>query len=387
AKLARRRAFWALNSLPARMRREGYGSWPNWFARKTRGQLRLLARDHLAEMAQRFEGADFASLAADVAEADARRDDRHRWIRDALRVAAAALASHPPATGDQAVREQALLLLDFPLNVRRSRHWRVHVGRFYQRCMARALDEIAHTRVREGLHVWKMYNMGFVVKSARHCVGFDIHPGSRRTGPLSAHQQDRLAGMLDAALVSHLHFDHLHAGFLRRMLAAGKQIVLPPTLRPGLKGRNVHRVYGRRAGLTRIGKLSVRSLPGWQRLLTRNNVYVVDIDGHRVLHNGDNTRHGVYYRVSELGPIDVILANCWSGFGQWDHLSEAQLLITGHENELSHVVSMRAPFRRTYAKVRRMGLLPEGLDAPSAAGPDCRVLSWGEGLRWRSTRA
>ena len=377
---ARKMAFWARNWYPARLWRDGLGAWPNNLARKSRSNLRLLARRRLARMGRRYEGADFAALAARAAHDDARNGDRHQWIDDALRVAAVALAAHPPETGDRHVRREALELLDYPLNLRRSRRWRAQVGRFYQDAMARAVEEMTAADVADGLHVWKMYNMGFVVRTRRHCVGFDLHPGGKATGCLSPRQQRDLIEMLDVVFISHLHVDHLHAGFLKGLLDAGKKVVLPPTLRPSLQRANAIQVYESRPTRFQVAGVEVTCLPGWQRFYARNNVYLVEMDGHRVLHNGDNTRHGVYLHLAGAEPIDVVLANCWSGFGHGDHIHGAALLITGHENELGHAVSMRAPYRRTYAKFDRLGLT----DGPDAdAGPDCHVLSWGEGLRWK----
>jgi len=379
--LARKMAFWARNWYPARLWRDGLGAWPNNLAGKSRSHLRRLARRRLARMGRRYEGADFAALAARAAQDDAQGRDRHQWIDDALRVAAAALAAHPPSTGDPRVRREALELLDYPLNLRRSRHWHDPVRRFYQDSMARAVEEVAAADVREGLHVWKMYNMGFIVRTRSHCVGFDLHPGGKVTGSLTPPQQSNLVDLLDVVFISHLHPDHLHAGLLAQLLDAGKTVVLPPTLRPALQRPNAIRVYAPRPARFKAGGVDVTCLGGWQRLYARNNVYLVELDGHRVLHNGDNTRHGVYLHLAGGEPIDVVLANCWSGFGHGDHIHEASLLITGHENELGHAVSMRAPYRRTYAKFARLGLTVGG--ASDTAGPDCHVLSWGEGLHWK----
>ncbi len=378
--LGRKVAFWARNWYPARLARDGFGAWPNGLAGKSSEELRLLARRRLVSIATRYEGADFAALAAQAADDDARRDDRHQWVDDTLRVAAAALRAHPPGAGDRHIRREALELLDYPLSLRRNRRWETHVRRFYRDFMDRALSELIAAEVTDGLHVWKMYNMGFVVRTRSRCIGFDVHPGGRVTGPLSSAQQRDLVDLLDIVFISHLHVDHLHSGFLKRLLDAGKTVVLPPTLRPGLQRPNAIRVYAGSPTRFHAAGVEVTCLPGWQRFIVRNNVYLVTVDGHRVLHNGDNTRHGVYYHLADEKPIDLVLANCWSGFGHGDHIDDAALLITGHENELGHAVSMRAPYRASYAKFDRLHLAPEG---NGGAGPDCRVLTWGESLRWR----
>jgi len=359
---------------------EGFGAWPNWFSGKSRAELRLLARGRLLSLAERCGPGETARAARAAVAADARRADPHTWVGDVLAVAGGALRDHPPGDGDWQVRKEALLLLDCALNVRRGSRWRRDVGRFYQDFMARAVEEIVSSRPAEGLRLWKIYNMGFVVRSRRHCVGFDIHPGRRLDPKLTVEQMRALAGALDVAFVSHIHVDHLHTGFARMMLEAGKTVVLPASYRPWLRGPGVIRVYNDYRTPIRIGGIEARCYPGWQRLLARNCVYVVNLEGFRIAHNGDNTRQRLYRRLGNEEDLDVVLANCWSGMGRWADAADPDLLVTGHENEIGHGLSMRAPFRHTYDRLDRLGLAP-GPDGPARAR--CEILSWGEGLHFR----
>ncbi len=375
--LSRRRADGA-EDRPA----EGLGIWPNWFTGKDEPLLRRLTRQRLLRIAEKYADTRFARQAHAAARADAQRADPHGWIGEALAVAGRALVDHPPAPGNWRIRKEALLLLDHPLSVRRGRRWRHEVGRFYQQFMARALDEITTSRPVEGVKLWKIYNMGFVAQSARHCVGFDIHPGKRLRPPLGRGQLEALAETLDVAFVSHIHWDHLHKGFLRMMLDAGKKVVLPASYRPWLSHPGVIRVYSYRRPL-RIGGIEVRCYPGWQRLYARNCVYVVRFDGVSIAHNGDNTRQKVYRRLAGVHDVNIVLANCWAGLGRCADLTDPQLVVTGHEHELGHSVSMRAPFRQTYSRLRQLGLGPETPAPLPEPACDFAVLSWGEAVHWR----
>ena len=377
-------------------------SWPSWFLARGETSLRRHAHCRLTEIVRRFEGTAFATRAARAVEAlDApglppttspKRASAADgplapgggadWIAQTLDVAAAGLDEHPPHADNWEIRKAALMLLDFPLNVRPRELWRRPVGRFYQRFMTRAIDEIAADGPEQGLQIWKMYNMGFVVRSANHAVGFDIHPGWRLEEPLSSGQMERLAGLLDVAFVSHLHWDHLHKGFLEMMLAAGKTVVLPPGLLPRLDHRRVLRVYNDYRHPTRIGDIEVRTYPGWQNFWSRNCVYLVRMDGLTIAHNGDNTRQRIYPRLARRDDVDVLLANGRTRIRRLADEAEPEMLITGHENELAHFVPIRSTFRQTFRRLKRLGLGPA-----SPTGIDCHVLTWGESLHYLPDRA
>jgi hypothetical protein len=79
----------------------------------------------------------------------------------------------------------------------------------------KALDEIRSTRVREGLAVWFVYNMGYVFKTPRACFGID----------LDGRGVERLAPDLDFLLNTHEHGDHVHEPLLRAMFALNKPVV------------------------------------------------------------------------------------------------------------------------------------------------------------------
>lgn len=367
-----------LEDLPRKVR-QAWGAWPSWFIGKREPTLRRMARRRLYQIAADFGDSEFGRTALAAARLDDRRGDPHAWIGDVLRISAGALKGHRPGRDHWQVRKQALLLLDFPLHVRSGAAWGRHVGRFYQDFMGPAIRDIAASRVSHGLHVWKMYNMGFVVKSRRYCVGFDIHPGWKLHDPLSDRQMKKLADVLDVAMVSHSHWDHLNKGFLKLMLQAGKKVLIPETLWPRLKHPNVLRVYNGHRRPVRVGDMEIMCYPGWQRLLSRNCVYVVRMDGHCVAHNGDNTRQRLYPYLAQREEIDVLLANCWANMGAASAHTPARLLVTGHENELAHLVGMRAGFRDTYDKIQRINSRRERPHTPD----DCAILTWGEGLLWR----
>ena len=93
-----------------------------------------------------------------------------------------------------------------------------HPVLYYFRYAAdRSAQEIRNTPVTEGVVIWKLYNMGYVVKTRDACFAIDlVQPGA---GDLS--------DVLDFAIVSHTHGDHYDTTFLNAMIAAGKKVYSP----------------------------------------------------------------------------------------------------------------------------------------------------------------
>ncbi len=83
------------------------------------------------------------------------------------------------------------------------------------RATDQAMDDIRKTRVKKGLAVWFLYNMGYVFKTPEKCFAIDIH--NRGT--------ERLARDLDFLLVTHVHSDHRWDMLLKQMLEAGKPVL------------------------------------------------------------------------------------------------------------------------------------------------------------------
>ena len=371
-----------LDLLPVRLLREAFRAYPGAFTGMREEGVRRRARLKLRGVADGLDGTSFAGRCGEVLQADraAGRQRPHAWIGQVLAAVAEALEDHPFSAANWPIRAEALTLLDFPLHVIGGRTWRGEVGRFYQRFMARALDEIDRP-IRGGqLRVWQMYNMGYVVKTKGLCVAFDLHPGVKMCPPLSGRQLRRLARRLDVAVVSHPHYDHQYRGFVRRMLQEGKTVVLPGRPEPGGDPPNVVRSRDCRLATRRVGPVGLRAYAGWQRGFIRNFVHVIQIDGYRIAHTGDNTRVGICEELVGEDGLDLALVNCWAGYNHLVRRARPRLILPGHVNELGHIVSMRCDYGFTLRDLARQHLRPYDPSDNTGQGTACAVLSWGEGL-------
>ncbi|MCP4378639.1 MAG: hypothetical protein GY794_20995 [bacterium] len=299
------------------------------------------------------------------------------WLVDTLETCRYGLKAHPPNGANWEKRRELLEAIDVPINAKQNDAWRKAVGAVFQEQMDKAIAEIRETRVTRGVRIWRMYNMGFVVKSAEATVGFDIHPGWVFDNAMDAARQKLLAEAIDVAFVSHWHRDHCSRSFLKQMLAEGKKIVLLDSVAKDLTGDNVVRFPGTDARPARIAGVDVYCHTGRQFPTARNNVYIVRMGGCLIMHQGDNDKTSLYRDVSREHKVDVLLGNCWARLDVCIKGISPRLVITGHENEIKHPSAFRSGYPRTFRKLDSMNLSP-----PWNNGPQARILFWGEHTDW-----
>jgi L-ascorbate metabolism protein UlaG (beta-lactamase superfamily) len=129
-------------------------------------------------------------------------------------------------------------------------------------------------------------------------------------------------GAAVAGLVTHLHRDHADAGALGGALSPDAVVYEPPW--PGGEdAENVSLAQAtaelERAGLERrgvevwerseVGPFALTALPAVDGLGDPQVSWLVEADGHRLLHLGDTIFHGYWWRMARRhGPFDVVFA-------------------------------------------------------------------------------
>jgi L-ascorbate metabolism protein UlaG (beta-lactamase superfamily) len=284
-----------------------------------------------------------------------------RWMEDALAWTDSTLNQNPPDWPEPAIRQRALFMLDEPLHVL-SAPVEPCLNAFLNRRIERAVSEIEREVVTRGLTIWKLYNHGFVAKTPEITIGFDLHRGPFDTFCIESALFDRILKVTQALFISHEHSDHADADAIVGMATLGRPVIVPPDLR--LEGVSSNQLLAPERNWVPENKLMLdgasivyRVFPGHQGDELLNNVYLVELPGgFRVMHTGDQSNMDDFSvwidRVHELARIDVLLPNCWS-----THLkrlilgTSPRLVITGHENEMSHPVDHREAFSKTYAHI------------------------------------
>ncbi len=284
-----------------------------------------------------------------------------RWMQSTFEWVNGVLNQHPPKWPEPTIRRHALFLLDEPLHVLTA-PVEPGLNEFLNRRIERAVSEIEREVVTSGVTIWKLYNHGFVAKTPELTIGFDLHRGPFETFQIESGLFDRILRATQALFISHAHSDHADADAIPRMVEWGRPVIVPPGLweeeaiYPELI--KPERQRERENRLT-LGDASImyRVFPGHQGTELLNNVYLVGLpNGPQIIHTGDQSNaedfdvwiDGLHEQFS----VDILLPNCWS-----THLPRLirevspRLVITGHENEMSHPVDHREAFSKTYAHI------------------------------------
>jgi L-ascorbate metabolism protein UlaG (beta-lactamase superfamily) len=312
-------------------------------------------------------------------ETQAIRQQMVSWMESTYEWVDVALAQHPPAWPEPAIRRQALLMLDEPLHVL-SAPIEPCLNTFLNRRIERAVAEIEREVVTSGMTLWKLYNHGFVVKTPQITIGFDLHRGPFETFRIEFELFDRLLQATQALFISHEHSDHADADAIPRMVELGRPVIAPPGLwegtefypkliRPERRGEMENRLA--------LGDIWItyRVFPGHQGTDLLNNVTLVELpNGQQVMHTGDQSNSddfGLWIDgMHEHSRVDVLLPNCWStDLPRLIRGVAPRVVVTGHEDEMSHPVDHREAFSKTYGHI-------VGETTPVV------VMAWGERLHY-----
>jgi L-ascorbate metabolism protein UlaG (beta-lactamase superfamily) len=284
-----------------------------------------------------------------------------RWMESTLDWVDGVLSRNPPAWPEPTIRRRALFVLDEPLHVL-SAPIEPCLNQFLNNRIESAVLEIEREVVTSGVTIWKLYNHGFVVKTPELTIGFDLHQGPFESFRIESALFDRLLDATQALFISHAHSDHADTYAVQRMVAAGRPVMVPPrlweedTIYPQLIKPERHWKPENKLALGDT-TLTYRVFPGHQGTALLNNVYLVELpQGIHVMQTGDQSNAEDFYvwidQVHEQFKVDVLLPNCWS-----THLPRLiqgvspRLVITGHENEMSHPVDHREAFSKTYGHI------------------------------------
>ncbi|VAX18224.1 hypothetical protein MNBD_IGNAVI01-1969 [hydrothermal vent metagenome] len=272
------------------------------------------------------------------------------------------LTQYPPSYPAASERKGALYLLDAVLHDKYAA-FRKPVQRFYRTRLENTLSEIENTKVSEGAIIWKLYNMGFIVRTKSVTLAFDLVRGSTagsKDFELSDETMKRFVEQCDVLFISHKHSDHIDKGVAQEFIDNGKPVVAATQLWKNdpifEKITHLKREADTKQTLPiQNGKiyLDVVTYPGHQMSGTLNNVPLVFTpEGITVSHMGDQINEGDFMvdydwidNVAKKYQVDILLPPCWTnelyrivkGF-------DPKLVIPGHENELGHPVDDRVPF-------------------------------------------
>jgi hypothetical protein len=223
---------------------------------------------------------------------------------------------------------------------------------YLKKAIDRSVAEIRSTQVRKGVVVWKMYNMGYIVKTKDACFAID----------LNQRESEKLVDVLDFAIVSHVHGDHNNADFLNAMIAAGKKVYTPfytkgtliDTTREFNFGEvNVRFTMNKQADVPVIVS-QINCGP------SANNYTIYHIGDARILEGLNPTRH-----------INLFILHIENAINVFESVARVKpdITIYDHVMELGHAIGKwRWSYQYTYNTVKNLD--------PAKSW----ILTWGERL-------
>jgi len=295
------------------------------------------------------------------------------------------LLKYPPGIPEPEQRKSALLLLDSIFHDVYAPH-RPAVQSFFKTRINKAIDEIVNTEVGSGARIWKLYNHAFVVKTKSVTIGFDLTRAESvnvQNFKIDKSIMIKLINQCDALFLSHWHDDHIDEWIIQSFIDQNKPVVA----NSGAWNSNpIHPEIThlkRRAHIIQMlpvqngkQKLKVVVYPGHQGEL-ENNVYIVTTaDGLSFSQMGDQGTQKDLEWIDEIAShhkVDVLMPNCFTediarvikGFNP-------NVVITGHENELSHTIDHREAYWKTYLRKEKT----DKYDCPLV------LMTWGESFHY-----
>lgn len=236
--------------------------------------------------------------------------------------------------------------------------------RRYDEAIERVFAEVQATAVTDRPAVWLVYNMGVIVKTPKTTFAIDL---AHRLGL-------RMAPLLDFALVTHNHIDHVDLAFLSAMDRAGKTVVSNFLCNYGaMRGGKMPGGYTRRRKVFKIGDVSIRTA------LSDHNGYLVDFTTTFEISVGDWTFYhtGDSSKLARLNPkrepdLWIVHPRCGLDVVEAAAKFHPRRTVVAHLCELSHPPDK---WRWTIADGQAEAARLE------AAGFEAMVPLWGERLQ------
>jgi L-ascorbate metabolism protein UlaG (beta-lactamase superfamily) len=271
------------------------------------------------------------------------------------------LSAYPPVIHEGRERGYAKMLMDAVMHDQYAA-FRKPVKKFFHSRISIIIGELEKTKVEKGAVIWKVYNMGFIVRTKSVTLAFDLVTGASSGSKgfaVPSEELNRLVRQCDVLFISHMHKDHAEKEVAEMFINQGKPVVAPEQVWNGdkifKKITHLERSSDKTQQLSLTGGkiLDVVIYPGHQMSPTDVNVALVTTaEGITVAHLGDQINEGTFMidfawidNVAKNHHVDFMMPNCWTN--DIDRIVKGfnpGLVLPGHELELGHSIWDRVPF-------------------------------------------
>jgi len=271
------------------------------------------------------------------------------------------LAKYPPVIRDGRERTTAKLLMDAVFHEKFAA-FRLPPQQFFHAQSAKVIKELEEVKVTKGAMIWKVYNMGFIIRTKSVTLAFDLVRGASSKSndfALSDGEINRIINQCDVLFISHKHGDHADKEVASRFIQAGKPVVAPEEVWKDdpifAQITHLERVAEKNQKLKLLnGKvLDTVIYPGHQLHSADNNVSLITTpEGISVVHTGDEINEGEMMidfewmdQVYKNHKVDILMPNAWTmDISRIARGFNPKLVVPGHELELGHTVWDRLPY-------------------------------------------
>jgi L-ascorbate metabolism protein UlaG (beta-lactamase superfamily) len=281
------------------------------------------------------------------------------------------LREYPPEIGQPIVRKLALYNLDALFHETRYDQ-SPELLQFMAKRITEALADLSQP-LDDGIKIYKLYNHGFVVRTATVTVAFDLYRGK---GLIADSLMQAIVDKCDILFITHLHKDHADNQVAEMFKKSKKQIWIPSNLWEDYA--HVQHIRSEKITERKIkvknSFLNVTIIPGHQGELMNNIYEITTPEGFNVIHTGDqhceNDMGWISQIYKQIPAPDVLIVNCWTKhFSDFVNGFNPKLVITGHENELGHTIDHREPYWFSFQKL-------EQINKPYV------LMTWGENYKF-----
>lgn len=234
------------------------------------------------------------------------------------------------------------------------------------------------TPLKKGMKVYKLYNDGWIIRTPKVTIGWDIYRGRKVKDSDRRLMSDSIATALadacDIMFLTHNHGDHVDPFVVECFTSKGKPVVAPDEILADNKAVTHTRkeeIWKETFKAANGAKLKATIIPGHQDHL-QNNIYVVTTpDGYTVSSTGDQWLKSdldmVLNLKGKITPVDVFMPICWAAkLPEMCQSFGSKVVLTGHENELGdHTIDHREAYWLSYNKL-------EDFPIPNS------LMTWGE---------
>lgn len=270
------------------------------------------------------------------------------------------LSEYPPIIDEGKERGYAKLLMDAVYHEHFAA-FRKPAQEFFHSQTNKVITELENAQVDEGAKIWKIYNMGFIVKTKSVTIAFDLVTGATSGSEeftLNDEEVERLVNQCDVLFMSHWHPDHADTTVAKRFFELGRPVIAPDQV---WKGKPLHsKVLHMERISHKIQKLQLEDqvldvvvYPGHQMNSHINNVVLVTTqEGITIAHTGDQINAGDFMidfewidKVAENHSVDIMMPIAWTEdiFRQVKGFNP-KLVMPGHELEMGHTLWDRLPY-------------------------------------------